>query len=307
MTQQTTDCLLRAVSLLVVRLGSKRGFRSNASCRDSALNRSRPGRGCHASLPLPWSAAMQSSTTARSSAERLTKMAGMIVTNCDVGSIALRNEVCRDELLAAPGAKTYLAGTILARRSVAQTVAVVSFVGSGKGTLSAATVVPGTTVPTVGAYTLKCTAAVADGGVFSLYNPSGALVSSNLTMSPGAGLSTVFKASGLQFTITDGSTDFAVGDTATLTVAADGKLVAFDPTNGYGGAQTPYAVLQYQLVASGAGNIPCRPIISGEVNRPRLIIDADGSGVNVTDTVVQQLRERLIIATDVAQLARLDN
>jgi hypothetical protein len=234
-------------------------------------------------------------------------MANLEITNCDTGNVAIHNEICRDELLAATGAKTYLKGTILARRAVATAVVAAPVGGNvGNGTVTLATVVAGTAVPVAGAYVLKTTAAVTNGGVFSLANPSGVVIATGLTMTPGAGAATVFKVGGLQFTVTDGSTDFSVNDSFTLTVAADGKVVPFDKA-GAGGVQNPYAVLQYQVVAPGAGNIPCRPIVAGEVNRTRLIIDADGTGVNVDDLVVANLRERSIIATDVAQLARLDN
>lgn len=233
-------------------------------------------------------------------------MANLDITNCDIGGIALANEICRDELLAATGAKTYLKGTILARRQVALTVTPTSSGNTGNGTLTLVTVVPGTAVPLPGTYVLKATAAVTNGGVFQLANPSGVIIATGLTMTPGAGAATVFKVGGFQFTLTDGSTDFVVGDSFSLPVVADGKVVPFDKA-GAGGVQNPYAVLQYQVVATGAGNIPCRPIVAGEVNRTRLIIDADGTGVNVDDLVVANLRERSIIATDVAQLARLDN
>lgn len=234
-------------------------------------------------------------------------MGTLDIVNCDIGSVGLHNEVCRDEVLAASGAHTYLKGTILAKRADAVAVTVAAGSNTGNGTCTAASVISGPTVPQIGAYSLKCVGTAANGGVFSLSNPAGQLLHASLTMTPGSGTATQFKVSGLQFTLTDGSADFAAGDSFTLTVTADGKVVPYDPTSGAGGVQTPYAVLAYQIVAAGAGNIPCRPIVAGEIDRSKLIIDADGTGVNVTDSVVAALRAMGIIATDVAQLARLDN
>lgn len=233
-------------------------------------------------------------------------MATLDITNCDIGDVALANEVCRDEVLAASGAHTFLKGTILARRLVATAITPSAGSNTGNGTCTLATVIAGTTVPVAGTYVLKCVTAVTNGGVFSLTSPSGQTLHSALTMTPGAGAATAFAVSGIGFTLTDGSTDFAVGDLFNLPVVADTKVIPY-ATAGVGGAQVPYAVLQYQVVAAGAGSIPVRPIVAGEVNRTRLILDADGTGANVTDAIVAALRATAIIATDVAQLARLDN
>lgn len=88
-------------------------------------------------------------------------------------------------------------------------------VGNGTiGTLS----ISGT--PRPGAYKLTVTQAVANGGVFKLADPDGAVIATNLTMTPGAGGATIITTAGMTFTLTDGSTDFAVGDSFTVTVAA---------------------------------------------------------------------------------------
>lgn len=233
-------------------------------------------------------------------------MANMTATNIDTGTVELANGEFRDELVAFSGADVLAPGTILARRKVATAVTASAVTGTGDGTVTAATVVHGTDVPLVGAYVLTVTEAVTNGGVWSLKDPNGAIVATGLEMTVGAGAATVFEAGGLQFTITDGSTDFAAGDTATLTVAADGKLVPF-ATDGAGGVQIPCAVLTYELTATGSGNLAARPLIAGVVNSDRLIIDADGDGSNVTTAILDQLRGFGIVAQTVRQLAGYDN
>jgi hypothetical protein len=74
-------------------------------------------------------------------------------------------------------------------------------------------------------------------------------------------------------------------------------------TNGNG---IPKAVLTHRLIATGAGDLPVRPIISGDVNKQRLVIDADGNSSNVDAAVIDQLRAVGIIVQDVAQLGRVD-
>jgi hypothetical protein len=99
-------------------------------------------------------------------------------------------------------------------------VSIPTVVGTGTGTVSA--VFAGPEVE-VGNYVLKCTAAVANGGVFSLTTPSGKALPS-LTMTPGSGGSTTYTSRHINFTITD-STDFAVDDTFTFVVSTTAPTV----------------------------------------------------------------------------------
>lgn len=232
-------------------------------------------------------------------------MANMTVTNVDTGTVEIQGGEFRDELIAFGGADVLAPGTILARREVATAVTASAITGTGNGTVTAATVVAGE-VPQVGAYTLVNTLVVADGGVFELRAPNGQVVASGLRLTVGAGGTTVLRAGGLQFTVTDGSTNFALGDSFTLTVAADGKMTPFDPA-GVGGAQIPTAVLTYEVTATGAGTLAIRPLVTGQVNFDRLIIDADGDGDNITAAIVDQLRDFGIVAHPVRQLAGYDN
>jgi hypothetical protein len=233
-------------------------------------------------------------------------VSNIAITNCDLGEIAIDECSCQDETLTFAAADTFVPGTILARRAVATAVTASAITGTGNGTVTAATVVHGSAVPLVGAYVLRLILVVANGGVWQLEDPNGGIVASGLRMTVGAGAATVFEAGGLQFTITDGATDFALNDTATLTVAADGKLVPFNPASG-GGVQHPIAVLQYEVTKAASGDLPIRPIVAGKVNRSRLVIDADGDGDNITNAHIDALRSAGIVALDVQQLATLDN
>lgn len=114
------------------------------------------------------------------------------------------------------------AGAILGRvnKGVGR-VSTPAVVGTGNGTITL--VFAGPEVE-VGNYLLTCTAAVANGGVFSLVTPSGkAMVP--LTMTPGAGGTTVYTSRHINFTITDGATDFIVGDAFTFVVSTTAPVV----------------------------------------------------------------------------------
>lgn len=235
-------------------------------------------------------------------------MANIDITNIDNASIALGGEEFRDETLTFAAADTFVEGTILARRAVAEavTIAAITRAGTSNGTVTLATVVGGSTVPKAGAYVLTCIEAIANGGVWKLVDPDGGAVANYLLMTAGAGAATVFEAGGLQFTVTDGTNNFEVGDFTTLTVAADGKLVPF-VASGAGGVQVPCAVLTYEVTKASSGDLPIRALVAGRVNKTRLIIDADGTGANVTNAVCDGLRARGITPIDVLQLCKLDN
>ena len=225
-------------------------------------------------------------------------------TVIDTGSIALKDEQMQDEIFTAASGKTFPAGTLLARNRVALTVTPSAVSGTGNGTCTAASVVTGEYIPKAGNYKLVCVTALANGGTFRLEDPDGQVVAGSLTLTVGAGAATVFKAGGLQFTITDGGTDFVVGDFFTLPVTAGGKLVVYDPAAGAGGAQIPVAVMVAELVTAGAGDNPIRALVRGLVNQSRLVIDA---GTTITFLHLDQLRRTGIVPVDVKQLAALDN
>jgi hypothetical protein len=232
-------------------------------------------------------------------------MANLTITNNDIGNVILQDAQFRDELLTFAGAATVLAGTILARRAVATAVTPAAGSNTGDGTVTLATVVAGL-VPLVGAYLLTVTTAVANGGILQLKDPNGAIVASDLIMTVGAGAATVFEAAGLEFTVTDGATDFIVGDDFTLTVAADGKMVPF-AVAGVGGAQIPKQIVTFDVVAAGAGDETIRAGVAGSYRKQRLIIDGSAAGVGITDEIIDQLRDYNLVPIDVQELNILDN
>lgn len=234
-------------------------------------------------------------------------MSNITITNNDLGNVILKDAQFRDELLTFAGAGTVEEGTILARREVENAVTATADVGNtGDGTVTLATVAAGSIIPLVGDYNLEVTGAVTNGGVFKLEDPNGAIVATGLTMTAGAGAATAFEVAGLNFTITDGTTDFIVGDKFALTVAADGKIVPF-AIDGDGGAQNPKAILTYDVTATGAGDVAIRAGVAGAYRKERLIIDADGDGSNITDAILDQLRDYGLVPIDVQELNILDN
>jgi phage tail sheath gpL-like len=92
-----------------------------------------------------------------------------------------------------------------------------NFTGTGNGTL---TVLSVTGNPRPGVYKLTVNTVVANGGVWTLTDPDGKVISTTVTQTPGVGQATVINVGGLQFTITDSTTDFGLGASFDITVPA---------------------------------------------------------------------------------------
>ncbi|HET7539997.1 MAG TPA: head decoration protein [Polyangiaceae bacterium] len=84
---------------------------------------------------------------------------------------------------------------------------------------------------------------------------------------------------------------------------SDSTLIPYVIGGSSDGNGVPCAVIAEPLTATGAGNLPFRAIISGSVNRNRLVVNADGNGSNITKAIEDQLRARAIIPEVVDQIA----
>jgi hypothetical protein len=102
-----------------------------------------------------------------------------------------------------------------------------------------------------------------------------------------------------------GADTFAAGTILARDSSTD-KLVLFVKGGSTNGNGTPKAVLSYAVTATGAGDVKSRVIVKGRVIRERLIIDADGTGENIDEVVLDQLRNYGIVASKVEQLAEYD-
>jgi hypothetical protein len=219
------------------------------------------------------------------------------IENYDNAGVVIGDPIYDDGILKFPGADTYVEGTILARKQVAEAVTVAADAGNtGDGTVTLATVA-GAEVPLAGDYTFEMTAAL----IGKLTDPNGKIVASNIAITDGGAI--VLNIAGLQFTVTDGATPFIATDKFALTVAVDGDYVIFD-VDGVGGAQVPVAILTVEEVQTGAVDVQFRPLISGKVRREKLVIDG---GDTVTDTIIEQLRDFTIIGKSVEELNIQDN
>lgn len=88
----------------------------------------------------------------------------------------------------------------------------------------------------VGIYTLTCVAVASGGGVFSVEDPDGFAL-------PNAYVAQAYTNPAINFTLADGTPDFALGDSFTITVPAGGGSVTELDVDGIDGSSIPYGIL----------------------------------------------------------------
>lgn len=126
-------------------------------------------------------------------------------------------------------------------------------VGTGNGTISALSL--GRDAKT-GNYRFEITAAITNGGEFKFTGPDGDVIEVGFIVAGAGGTFVGTNKNQLNFTVTEGSTDFAVGDAFNVCVFNQlngGKVVAWDPTT-FDGRDDVAGVL-YDNVNATAGDL----------------------------------------------------
>lgn len=129
----------------------------------------------------------------------------------------------------------------------------------------------------IGTYEVECVTAVTNGGVFKVTDPDGNILKDDITITPGAGASVSFETDQLAGKITEGSTDFAVGDKFTVAVSIAPRQCVAAAKAATDGSSEPYAVLLEDLDATSASKVGASAI-TGEFNE-RALVFASGNDI----------------------------
>lgn len=109
-------------------------------------------------------------------------------------------------------------------------------------------------------------------------------------------------------TITFGGADTLVAGTILATVvSAPGTYQIYVKGGVANGNGVPVAVLTYEVVATGVSVKAIRPMITGKVQKEKLVIDADGDDSNIDGNVIDDLINNGIIAINASELNIADN
>jgi hypothetical protein len=114
----------------------------------------------------------------------------------------------------------------------------------------------------LGIYTLKCIIAQAGAGIFSVKDPDGYGL-------PDAVVGVAYTNNQINFTINDGTPDFAIGDSFTITIAAGSGQIAEINFNAVDGSQDAYGFVIADYDATGAA------IAGVVISRNAIIVAAD--------------------------------
>ncbi len=175
-------------------------------------------------------------------------------------------------------------GTVLGRiLTGAATAAAKAGGNTGTGTFVLDATTPKLAGVKVGVYTLRCIAAVANGGVFRLTDPDG-IVLGDFTIPAGAG-NTVTVDRHIKGALAYAGTDFAAGDGFDITVAAGSKKLVKSLAASVDGSEKPWAILAADVDASAADR-PAPYYLSGEFATSKLTF---GTG-HTADTVEEAFR-----------------
>lgn len=175
----------------------------------------------------------------------------------------------RENIVVAVGAGQLVAGTLLAKITAVNALTPTANGGNtGDGTVGSASV---SSDAVSGDYTLTITEASADGVTFEVAAPSGTVI--------GAGeVGQAFSAAGITFTLSAGSTEFAEGDSFTLSVAASlGEYLPYDDAGTDDGRRTASAILFSGVDATSTDALAVGIVRAAEVTE-RLLTGLDANG-----------------------------
>jgi hypothetical protein len=180
------------------------------------------------------------------------------------------NFMSRASVTVLSGAGKLKAGTVLGK--ITNGGATAAAKGGGNAGTGAASAVSAQTKAIVGVYKAIVEIAAANAATWNLYDPNGKLIDQK--QYSGGGATAVFANDHIHATITDGGTDFVVGDEFDITVAAgSGKYI--QPTaTAIDGSGVGTVILMEEIDATSA-DVAARVIaLDAQVANDRLFYDA---------------------------------
>ena len=146
----------------------------------------------------------------------------------------------------------------------------------------------------VGIYTLKCIIAQSGAGIFSVEDPDGFAL-------PNAVVAVAYTNDQINFTLNDGTPDFIVGDSFTVTIAAGSEYVVGIDNTAVDGSQDAYGILTAACDATD-GNTQAVAIVRDamivEANLTWLGTSPDMSTTEIAAAMAQLAAKNIIPVTE---------
>jgi hypothetical protein len=175
----------------------------------------------------------------------------------------------REEVIISAGNGIVAAGTLIAKITSANAAVPTAKAGNlGNGVLGAITV---GSLAITGTYLVTITEAAANGGAFSLMDPTGREVGTGT-------VGVAFTGGGLTFTLADGAVDFAVNDGFTLAVNANlGEWAPYDDDGANDGRRAASGIL-FAPVDATSNDIRAVAVLRDAEVIERLLTGLDAAG-----------------------------
>jgi hypothetical protein len=175
----------------------------------------------------------------------------------------------REEVIISAGNGKVAAGTLIAKITSANAAVPTAKAGNlGNGVLGAITV---GSLAITGTYLVTITEAAANGGAFSLMDPTGREVGTGT-------VGVAFTGGGLTFTMADGAVDFAVNDGFTLAVNANlGEWAPYDDDGANDGRRAASGIL-FAPVDATSNDIRAVAVLRDAEVIERLLTGLDAAG-----------------------------
>ena len=164
------------------------------------------------------------------------------------------------------------AGAVLGQVALAGATAQAGAGNTGDGVMGAITVSAGAKL---GVYKLTIIEPATNAGTFEVEDPDGVQIGTGA-------VAAAFSAGGLAFTLADGATDFAAGDTFDITVAAGSGEWRELNLSGTDGSQRAAGILLNDVDATAAAQQGAIIIRDAEVNASELVYPSGISGPQTT-------------------------
>lgn len=165
-------------------------------------------------------------------------------------------------------------GAVLGKQSTATVPTTGTAGGSNTGNGTMGSVAAGGTDLIAGTYTARCIEAATNAGDFEVIDPDGDVI----------GIATVgvaFTSSHLNFTIADGSTDFAVGDSFTVAVATVDKY-KLSAAAAVDGSQVPDLILAEATDAS-SGDVVTVAYERGDFDENEIVLGSGHTAASIRE------------------------
>lgn len=175
------------------------------------------------------------------------------------------------------------AGAVLGR--VTKAAGAVSGAGNtGTGTVSGVSL---GTLAEIGDYVLKCIATAANGGTFQVMAPDGKIL-------PPATVGVAYTGDHINFTVNDGTTDFALGDSFTVPVEAGSGKVRVINFAGVDGSRDAFGIALSDYDATG-GDVEGVAVVRDAVIDAANLVWPEGATDDQKAAALAQLKEKGIV------------